>query len=221
MGIVRVIKQNELQGGSSDEHIYPVTSVEAIYDLNNKKLSVSLSEITSNVVDLNNNVVQLAKNTNNIEKHLAQNDASIQSIHNNLESFKETITPEINNIKNTNISFQGIISGALEADRAAQNAQHNFKCSSSFNTETVDCEIFNVDNAKPGEAWFITKPGEYMINGDKYKVTNLSILQCVNSSSENKTFSVYDLGIPFIPIPTEDDAGKSLKVALDKSLYWD
>lgn len=221
MGIVRVIKQSELQGGSSDQHIYPVTSTEAIYDLNNKKLSVSLSEVSSNIADLNGSVVQLVKDTSAIEKHLAQNDASIESVYNNLESFKETVTPELDSIKNTNISFQGIISGALEANRTAQNAQHNFECSSSFNTETVDCEIFNVDNANPGDAWFITKPGEYKINGNTYNVNNLSILQCVNSSNGNKAFSVYDLGIPFIPVPLESDAGKSLKVALDGSLYWD
>lgn len=221
MGIIRVIKQNELQGGSSEEHIYPVTSIEAIYDLNNKKLSVSLSEVSSNVADLNDSVVRLVENTNTIEKHLTQNDSAIESINNNLESFKETVNNTINGLEKTNISFQGIISGALEADRAAQNAQHNFECSSSFNTETVDCEIFNVDDAKPGDAWFITKPGKYKINDNTYNVTNLSILQCVNSSSGNKTFSVYDLHIPFIPVPTESDAGKSLKVALDKSLYWD
>jgi hypothetical protein len=73
MGIIRVIKQNELQGGTSEEPIYPITSIEAIYDLDNKKLSTQIGTINTKIQDLNTGVSRAIANTQNIAK-----DVSIQ-----------------------------------------------------------------------------------------------------------------------------------------------
>jgi hypothetical protein len=51
MGIIRAIKSSELVGGNSDEHLYPVTSIKAIYDLNNKALDTILEEQNTSIND--------------------------------------------------------------------------------------------------------------------------------------------------------------------------
>jgi hypothetical protein len=115
-----------------------------------------------------------------------------------------------------------VLSGVSPEVRGTSNTgSHNVECSSSFNVSDVSCEILNLEDINPGEAWFITKPGDYIINNETFKVDNLSIIQCVESNTEKGyKFNVYNLGIPFIPAPTQNDIGKTLKVADNKTLYW-
>lgn len=221
MGIIRVIKQSELQEGSSDEPIYPVTSIEAIYDLNNTKLSTVVNNITSNVQELDTNVFRAIKNINIVQGSIQTQEEAFNEFQTGFESFKEDVNNQIDNIKLPSISFKGILSGTTtDATRGTTSSNnHNVECSNSFNTSDPKCETLDLDNVTPGEAFFITKAGDYKIKDKVFQVSNLSILQCVQGDGEY-TFNLYDLGIPFIPIPENKDIGKSLKVAENLTLYW-
>jgi hypothetical protein len=61
MGKIRVIKSSEL-GGTSDEPIYPVTSIRAIYDLNNENLEDVLSHKDDRIDTVELNIDSLNKN---------------------------------------------------------------------------------------------------------------------------------------------------------------
>ena len=50
MAKVKVLKENELIGGTQTIDVYPVTSTKAVYDENNKRLDNILSELKSEII---------------------------------------------------------------------------------------------------------------------------------------------------------------------------
>lgn len=219
MGVIRIIKSLELNEGNGGEHVYPVTSTDAVFDKNNIKVSVLIDDIKETQVDMNQYVMKMQDNLDNTASVVDNLESSLQNLTEDYITYKENTDSVIENIKNTNIAFAGVISGVTESIKGEQNFNHNIECTTSFN-KVQTCQVFDLDASNPGDAWFITKPGEYNIDNKVFNVKNLSILQCIQTEDGVKTYEVFDLGIPFIPVPTSNDYGKTLKVAENQTLFW-
>ena len=66
MGIIRTIRSNELVGGEGNEPIYPVTSVRAIYDLNNTALDAIIEEQNTSISNTSTKASVLEETINEV-----------------------------------------------------------------------------------------------------------------------------------------------------------
>lgn len=57
MGRIKVLKSKELVGSTIQDDIYPITSTQAVYDVNNIKLSAILDGINNNISTIVNNLL--------------------------------------------------------------------------------------------------------------------------------------------------------------------
>ena len=57
MGRIKVLKSKELVGSTIQDDIYPITSTQAVYDVNNIKLSTILDGINNNISTIVNNLL--------------------------------------------------------------------------------------------------------------------------------------------------------------------
>lgn len=57
MGRIKVLKSKELIGSTIQDDIYPITSTQAVYDVNNIKLSTILDDINNNISTIVNNLL--------------------------------------------------------------------------------------------------------------------------------------------------------------------
>lgn len=219
MGVIKIIKASELNEDNGGEHIYPVTSIDAVFDRNNTKVSVLIDNIKEDQTSLNQHVMRMQNGLDDNVNSINNLESSLQDLTDDYNAYKDNINDTIESIEKPSISFVGTISGAAESVKGEQNINHNIECTTSFNSIQM-CKVFDLDESKPGNAWFITKAGEYNIDNKIFNVKNLSVLQCIQTVEGEKTYEIFDLGIPFIPVPTSNDYGKTLKVAENQTLFW-
>lgn len=213
MGKIRVIKSSEL-GGTSDEPIYPVTSIRAIYDLNNENLEDVLSHKDDriNTVELNidslnknyitvNNTVQEFKNSTTDK--LVSHDTRFQGIDYQISNLQSSL-----NVYKVEGNFLGTLKTQQEATRGATNMSLTI-CKNNGCYPLFLSEIKNKDILIPESA------GNYKIGDQTLTVTDVSIIQ-----KQDDEYVLISLGIPFIPKPESKDIDKTLKVAENLSLYW-
>lgn len=98
MGKIKKILENELIGGTQDTDVYPVTSVKAVYDENNKRLDNIVKEIQDTV---ESEVARLDKTDNEIRKELESNNREVNV---ELTDLERTKVPVNNNYSKTKVS---------------------------------------------------------------------------------------------------------------------
>lgn len=222
MGIIRVIKSNELAGGEGNEPIYPVTSVRAIYDLNNRQLDSIIEEQNQGIEWTKTLAENLKDNVNTAESNIK----NLTSTYNILQSNVNTIISDVDTLKVTveekNNQNNYIVAKVTVGDSVTrglpENVNNNLECYSPIKDPSCipsQGATSYIQNIKDGEILIPTKSGEYIIDNQTLEVKECSLIQ-----KQGNNFVVISLGIPFIPIPTSIDSGKTLKVAEDNSLYW-
>lgn len=211
MGIIRVITSNELAGGNGDEHIYPVTSIKAIYDLDSKSLEDILQEKDSTI--------------NNIESKTTVLQADISSVNtqvNEVKSSQELLKNDLNKTKNSiteiNTTIQNIQPGGTFLGNMESNNTRSFQAQVNICTGMIDAQVcipLDIQNIKNGDIIIPKNKGQYQLGDKSITINEVSIIQ-----KQGNNFNVISLGVPFIPIPKEEDKGSTLKIAEDGSLYW-
>lgn len=211
MGIVKAIKSNELVGGNGDGYIYPVTSIKAIYDLNSKNLEDILREKDNTINNLENK-------TNVLQADISSVDTYVHEVENAQELLKSDLKDTKNSITEINATIQNIQPGSTflgnitnENVRTSQS-EINI-CAKIVNAE--QCKNLPIQDIKNGDIIVPKKKGDYQIGDKNITIDEVSIIQ-----KQGDDFKVISLGIPFIPIPTEQDKGKTLTVAENLTLYW-
>lgn len=221
MGIIRAIKSSEL-GGVGDEPIYPVTSVRAIYDLNNIALDAIIEEQNTSISNTSTKASVLEETINEVNINID----SIKNVQNSLQGNINTIQNTVQTLESTvaqkNNQNNYIVAKVTVGDSVTrglpENVNNNLECYSPIKEPSCipsQGATSYIQNIKDGEILIPTKPGEYIIDNQILEVKECSLIQ-----KQGNNFVVISLGIPFIPIPTSIDSGKTLKVAEDNSLYW-
>lgn len=222
MGIIRAIKSNELAGGEGNEPIYPVTSVRAIYDLNNRALDAIIEEQNTSISNTSTKASVLEKTINEVNINIDSIKNVQSSLQGNINTIQSTVQTLESAVAQKNNQNNYIVAKVTVGDSVTrglpENTNHNLSCYSLI--KEGGCvingyETSYIQNIKDGEIIIPTKPGEYIIDNQTLKVTDCSLIQ-----KQGEDFVVISLGIPFIPTPTKNDIDKTLKVAENGSLYW-
>lgn len=69
MAIIKIIKNEELSGGTDNTSVYPVTTSKAVYDADNRSLQDLIESYDSNI----ENVINQLQDINNIENNEIDN----------------------------------------------------------------------------------------------------------------------------------------------------
>ena len=211
MGIIRAIKSSELVEGNGGEHIYPVTSIKAIYDLDSKTLEDILREKDNAINNLENK-------TNILQADISSVDTYVHEVENAQELLKSDLNNTKNSITEINATIQNIQPGGTFlgniTNEAARSSQSEINvCAKIINAE--QCMTLSIQDIKNGDIIVPKKKGNYQLGDKNITIDEVSIIQ-----KQGDDFKVISLGIPFIPIPEEGDSGNTLKVADEMSLYW-
>lgn len=211
MGIVKAIKSNELVGGNGDGYIYPVTSIKAIYDLNSKNLEDILREKDNTINNLENKTNVLQADISSVNTYVHEVENAQELLKSDLKNTKNSITEISANIQN--IQPGGTFLGNMES-----NNTRSFQAQINVCTVSADVQVcipLDIQNIKNGDIIVPKNKGNYQIGDKNITINEVSIIQ-----KQGEDFKVISLGIPFIPIPTEQDKGKTLTVAENLTLYW-
>lgn len=222
MGKIRVIKSSEL-GGTSDEPIYPVTSIKAIYDLNNTQLSTILEEQEDKIqknFDTANRAETLGIQINaafGIFKNGVED--SYKDINSKIDSTKtaiNNITADINSLKGGEYVV-AYVSPLESQTRATSDSKTNIKyCPVIYdgtceeNTDTVEGLL---NDLKDGQFIVPKEPGEYKINNQTLTVKDYGLIQ-----KQGDSFVVISFGIP-MPTFSKGDNAKMLAINED-GIQW-
>lgn len=222
MGIIRAIKNSEL-GGDNNEPIYPVTSVKAIYDLNNRALDAIIEEQKTSI--------------DNTSTKASALEVTLSAVSNDVDSIKEVqqgLKDDINTIQSNVLTLESAVAeknnqnnyivakvtvGSTVTRGIPENTNNNLECYSPIK-EDVCAPLENVtnyiQNMKDGEILIPTKPGEYIIDNQILEVKDYSLIQ-----KQGEDFVVISLGIPMPPYENDTMViGKTLKTS-ENGLYWD
>lgn len=208
MGIVKAIKSSELVGGNGDEHIYPITSIKAIYDLDSKNLEDILREKDNTINNLENKTNVLQADISSVNTYVHEVENAQELLKSDLKDTKNSIT-EINaNIQN--IQPGGTFLGNITNENARASQSYITVCAKIIDAE--QCMELPIQNIKNGDIIVPEKKGEYQLGDKNITINEVSIIQ-----KQGEDFKVISLGIP---LPDTNDIGKTLKVAENGSLYW-
>ena len=223
MGIIRALKSNELVGGSGDEYVYPVTSIKAIYDLNDKALDTIIEE-------QNVSIEHTYTKTSKLEGALSAVNGDMNSIRN----VQTDLQSNINTIQNTVHTLESVVAqknnqnnyivAKITVDNSVsrgmpENVSHNLQCYSPVKLEECvsnDQVTDYIQNIKDGEIVIPTKPGTYVLNNEVVEVSDYSLIQ-----KQGEDFVVISLGIPMPPYNADGtiEPGKILTTN-SEGIYW-
>lgn len=222
MGIIRAIKSNELVGREGDEPIYPVTSVKAIYDLNNKALdtiieeqNTSISNTSVKVSTLENNIEEVNMNIDgikNVQTDLRSNIRTIQSTVQNLEYS----VAQKNNQNNYIVATVGVNNIVTRGTPESSSQSLEYCPVKEQECVVSEAAVNYIQNMKDGEILIPKKPGTYTLNNKTVEVVDYSLIQ-----KQGEDFVVISLGIPMPPYNANGtiEPGKTL-ITSESGLYW-
>ena len=222
MGIIRAIKSREL-GGEGDEPIYPVTSVRAIYDLNNIALDAIIEEQNTSISNTSTKASVLEETINevNINIDSIKNvQSSLQGNINTIQSTVQTLEYAVAQKNNQNNYIVAKVTvGNIVTRGLPENVDNNLECYSPIKENVCvapGSESNYIQNIKDGEILIPTKPGTYILDNKEIEVIDYSLIQ-----KQGEDFVVISLGIPMPPC-TADGSIEPGKVLTTNSngLYW-
>lgn len=224
MGIIRALKSSEL-GGEGDEPIYPVTSVRAIYDLNNKALDAIIEEQNTSISNTSTKASLLEKTINKVNINID----SIKSVQSSLQGNINTIQSNVQTLESAvaqKNNQNNYIVAKVTADNSVNSVTRGLPETVNNNLEycpvkesmCVSSEFATsyIQNIKDGEILIPTKPGTYILNNKEIEVIDYSLIQ-----KQGEDFVVISLGIPMPPCTADGniEPGKVLTTS-NNGLYW-
>lgn len=218
MGIIKILKGNNINDtANNDTDIYPVTSVKAIYDINNTSLDNIINNIENDATKVKSDLIAFKESqigintavTNNIEN--VKND--INSMSQDMQDIEDEIAVLENNLENVKSEKSYFVASiSTVASEATRGEQHSIAeyCSVSETKCTLGTSI-DINTFKNGDIFIPKNKGKYIFGDVEINVNDYGFIQ-----KQNDTFIYISLGIP---MPTEEDYGKCLIAGAD-GLYW-
>lgn len=223
MGIIRVIRSNELVEGEGNEPIYPVTSVRAIYDLDNRALDAIIEEQKTSIDNTSTKASKLeaalgavnndVDNIKEVQRDLQGNIGTIQNTVLNLESAVAQ-----KNDQNNYIVAKVTVGNTVTRD-LPENVNNNLECYSLIKKPScISAQEATpyIQDIKDGELLIPTKPGIYILDNKEIEVSDYSLIQ-----KQGEDFVVISLGIPMPPYENDKMVGDKVLKTSESGLYWE
>lgn len=215
MGTVRAIKQSELAGNTGNDYIYPVTSTKAVFDENNKTLEEIILNINEGSQSIMYAVEKIDSSLKDVEGFVSEQQDTNRTVSASIRNVETSISAVAQSVQNLPQSASYIKGSITPSNtRASSSQSNNIECFSPVTQDTTTgiCQIFDDNNFKDGDILIPKKAGSYIIGDTTLNITELSLIQ-----KQKNTYVLLSLGIP---LPTTEDAGKSLKASSDGTMYW-
>lgn len=222
MGIIRAIKSSEL-GGVGDEPIYPVTSVRAIYDLNNTALDAIIEEQNKSINNTYTKASVLEETINEVNINIDSIKNVQSSLQGNINTIQSTVQTLESAVAQKNNQNNYIVAKVTVGDSVTrglpENVDNNLECYSPVKENICvapGSESSYIQNIKDGEILIPTKPGTYILDNKEIEVIDYSLIQ-----KQGEDFVVISLGIPMPPCAADGniEPGKVLTTS-NNGLYW-
>lgn len=215
MAIVKILKERDF-GENSDEHIYPVTVIDAIYDQNNNPLKTTIKDLKYADSQHSNKFENIAKSISDLENkdiELSENQAILE------EDYNEFKIVYSNNLNSINQNIQTIsdtafkIVGAVKHGTESRIEQPQI-CTNLF-TVSNKCMLGNdvTNYLEENSILILSNPGQYKVGEQVFTVDSVGLI-----FYKNNTANFIDLGVTILPTPPE--SGKYLLQSVNGTISW-
>lgn len=216
MAKVQILKESDF-GLDGNNHIYPVTVTDAIYDQNNKPLIETIQSFEDNKLEVDRELTLVKNNISDLENNdieLSENQATLEQDYNEFKIIYSNNLDSINqNIETVSSAANFKIVGAVKHGVKSRIEQPQI-CTNLF-TASNKCILGNdvTDYLEENSILILSNPGQYTVGEQIFTVNSVGLI-----FYKNNIANFIDLEITVLPTPPE--SGKYLLQSVNGTISW-